>query len=214
MPKGIIYRTELYGEPKEPVPESSRVTLVFGEGIQYLKRVSPTEKFTLDMCRYLLTPESERITRIAAGQILRNVEHQLKVELMGQSLRSPIRDVMRDDTVPLQGKPRLAIGDTVILLGGIGSHGLPPESLSLFAGMLDAVPDFPKFRGVDVNLEGYQRASIYNSLEYARGVIDSKIKGVGSEVESTTLVCPPSRNKMIEAIARRSGIRIDLVRNL
>ncbi len=210
-----IPRTNLYGEPHEPYPESSRVMMVVGDGMQS-RREFPTmrKSFNFGDGREFLTPESERIARIAATRVLKNVEHRVRMESLGYGLKSPIRDILRDELQPLVPRSRIAIGDTVIILGPHSGYANPAESYALFAGMLGAVPDLAKLRGVDVHLEDNDRPSIYSSMEFAKRVIDTDILGRGSDVESVTLVCPRRQNEILSKTAQRSGIRIDFVHNL
>ena len=203
-------RHDLYREPGEIAAKSSRVMLVFGDKLKNPQYVHVPERgVSIDNCHEFLNSESERLARIAASRVLRNVERQKQIEEIAKGLKQPMRDVINTGHEPALRSPQASIGDTVIIMGGFTRPNYPPESLALFSGMVQAVPDLASLRGVDIHLEGNDRTSTYASMDFAQRVIEAKSQERGRDfVESVSIVCPAARIDVLMSAAKRTQLRV------
>ena len=203
-------RWALYREPGEISAKSSRVMLVFGDKLKDPHHVHMPEKgVSIENCHEFLNSESERLARVAASRVLRNVERQKAIEEAAKGLKQPMRDVINTGHEPAVRAPQPSIGDTVIILGGFTRPNYPPESLALFSGMLQAVPDLANLRGVDIHLEGNDRTSTYASMDFAQRVIEAQARERGRDfVESVSIICPATRVDALVGAARRTQLRV------
>lgn len=201
-------RSALYKELGEIPAKSSRVMLVFGD-VPQDSRYVPQEGVSIYDCHKFLSHESARIAGIAATRVLRNVERQKEIEELAREQKSPMRDVINTGHEPAIKAPQPSIGDIIIILGGFTRPNYPPESLALFSGMLQAVPDLANLRGVDIHLEGNDRTSTYASMDFAQRVIKAQEQSRGRDfVESVSLVCPAPRIQALSMAARRVNLRV------
>jgi len=203
-------RWALYREPGEIPAKSSRIMLVFGDKLKDPHYVHmPENGVSIENCHKSLNFESKRLAKVAASRVLRNVERQRGIEEVARERKSQMRDIINTGHEPAVRAPQSSIGDTVIILGGFTLPNYPPESLALFSGMLQAVPDLANLRGVDIHLEGNDRTSTYASMDFAQRVIEAQARERGRDfVESVSIICPATRVDALVSAARRTQLRV------